>query len=768
MKFKVFLITVLLYSSAGFSQNSLLWQGYFSYFQVNGIAETSTSVIASSENAVFSKNLITNELKTLNSVDGLKAEAISAIYKSTSKNITFIGNTNGLLLLVMSDGSILYKNGILAELPVPLNIKKINHFTEFGNKIYISADYGITVFDLTTLEFGDTYYIGNGGAQTRILQTTILNNDLYAVTDFAGIKKISLSNQNAVDYNQWITFDGGFWSGITTFNNQIIGLNTDGNVSRYNGTSFISFLNLFQAGLNIRTANDKLVITSVNKVYVFNPSFQQVALVQNTQFLPIDVKFSCATVVNNELFIATSNNGLFSTSLSNVTVFSNITPSGPLNNQIFRVKKSASALYALYGAYSRDYNPYVNGGPGAFPVNKFSAAGWTVLPYANLLGAKSLSNIAFNPNNENQFYVSSYFSGLLKVTNDVATDLFTYNNTGANGLESLIVAGDPSYKDVRINGPAFDKSGNLWMTNNRVQRTLKVLKNDGQWQSYDLGAVISTPTNDDNGILVIDKNNTKWLSTYQNGVVGFNENLGNKLLACKSDPTGNLPDVDVRCLAIDTKNQLWIGTSRGLRYLPSVDSFTNDTELKSKSIIILEDGLAQELFFDQFIFDIAVDGANRKWISTAGSGVYLVSPNGQETIYHFTKEDSPLPNNNVVDIEIDGVSGEVYFVTEKGMVSFKGIATKASDNLENVFVYPNPVRPEYLDTVKISGLTNKSIVKITDIEGNLVFEKTSEGGTIEWDTTAFGNYKVASGVYMILISGQDGIETKVKKVMIIR
>ena len=768
MKFKVFLITVLLYSSAGFSQNSLLWQGYFSYFQVNGIAETSTSVIASSENAVFSKNLITNELKTLNSVDGLKAEAISAIYKSTSKNITFIGNTNGLLLLVMSDGSILYKNGILAELPVPLNIKKINHFTEFGNKIYISADYGITVFDLNSLEFGDSYYIGNGGAQTRILQTTILNNDLYAVTDFAGIKKISLSNQNAVDYNQWITFDGGFWSGITTFNNQIIGLNTDGNVSRYNGTSFISFLNLFQAGLNIRTANDKLVITSVNKVYVFNPSFQQVALVQNTQFLPIDVKFSCATVVNNELFIATSNNGLFSTSLSNVTVFSNITPSGPLNNQIFRVKKSASALYALYGAYSRDYNPYVNGGPGAFPVNKFSAAGWTVLPYANLLGAKSLSNIAFNPNNENQFYVSSYFSGLLKVTNDVATDLFTYNNTGANGLESLIVAGDPSYKDVRINGPAFDKSGNLWMTNNRVQRTLKVLKNDGQWQSYDLGAVISTPTNDDNGILVIDKNNTKWLSTYQNGVVGFNENLGNKLLACKSDPTGNLPDVDVRCLAIDTKNQLWIGTSRGLRYLPSVDSFTNDTELKSKSIIILEDGLAQELFFDQFIFDIAVDGANRKWISTAGSGVYLVSPNGQETIYHFTKEDSPLPNNNVVDIEIDGVSGEVYFVTEKGMVSFKGIATKASDNLENVFVYPNPVRPEYLDTVKISGLTNKSIVKITDIEGNLVFEKTSEGGTIEWDTTAFGNYKVASGVYMILISGQDGIETKVKKVMIIR
>ena len=768
MNKKLILAALVLFWGTTFSQNNLLWQGYFSYFQITGLAETTNSVIASSENALFTKNLNTNELKTINSIDGLKAESISALYKSNSKNITFVGNTNGLLLLVQADGSLLYKNGILTELPVPATIKKINHFTEYNNKIYISADYGITVFDLQTLEFGDSYYIGNGGAQTRILQTTVLNNELYAVTDFAGIKKINVDNPNAIDYNQWTVFDIGFWAGITTFNNQIVGLNTDGNVARYNGSVFVPFINLFQAGIDIRTADSKLIVSTVNKIYVFNTAFQQIAQVQNSQFLPLNVKFRCATIVNNEIFIATLNNGLFSTSIANPTTFINTTPSGPLSNQIFRVKKSSSSLYALYGAYSRDYNPYVNGGPGAFDINKYSASGWSIIPYASLLGAKSLSNIAFNPSNENQFYASSYFSGLLKVTNDIATNLYTYNNTGTTGLESLIVANDPNYKDVRINGPAFDKAGNLWMTNNLVQRTLKVFKNDGQWQSYDLSAVISSPTTENNGILVIDKNSTKWLCTAKNGVVGFNENLGNKLLACKSDPVGNLPDVYVRCLAIDTKNQLWIGTSRGLRYLPSVDSFLNDTELKSRSIIILENDLAQELFFDQFILDIAVDGANRKWISTAGTGVYLVSPNGQETIYHFTKDDSPLPNNNVIDIEIDGGTGEVFFVTEKGMVSFKGIATSASNDLENVYVYPNPVRPDYLDTVKISGLTNKSIIKITDIEGNLVFEKTSEGGTIEWDTTAFGNYKVASGVYMILISDKDGEQTKVKKVMIIR
>ena len=102
------------------------------------------------------------------------------------------------------------------------------------------------------------------------------------------------------------------------------------------------------------------------------------------------------------------------------------------------------------------------------------------------------------------------------------------------------------------------------------------------------------------------------------------------------------------------------------------------------------------------------------------------------------------------------------------MISFKGVATGANDDLSNVYVYPNPVRPTYSGTVKVAGLLDKANVKITDIEGNLVFETTSEGGTIEWDTTAFGKYKVASGVYMVFISAQDGGETKVKKVMIIR
>jgi hypothetical protein len=190
--------------------------------------------------------------------------------------------------------------------------------------------------------------------------------------------------------------------------------------------------------------------------------------------------------------------------------------------------------------------------------------------------------------------------------------------------------------------------------------------------------------------------------------------------------------------------------------------------LTATNIVIQEGDLAQELFYQQTIQDIYVDGSNNKWVSIADAGVFQVSSNGQRTLHRFTKENSPLPSNNVLDIEIDEVSGEVFFATDKGTVSFLGSSTKGSDNLENAYVYPNPVRPEYTGTVKIAGLMDKVNLKITDIEGNLVFETTSQGGTVEWDTTAFGKYKVASGVYMIFISSNDAAETTVKKIMIIR
>jgi hypothetical protein len=763
---KIVLFYFLLFNSIGFSQEELLWQGYFSYNSIKDLAASSSTLYAGSENALFFKNTTTQILSTINSIDGFKPDAISAIYYSQQKNILFVGNTNGLLLLVLSDGRILQKRGIIDEIPVSPLIKAINHFYEYEDKVYLSCDYGISAFNLNTLEFGDTYNIGNNGQNGKVFQTTVFNNEIYAVTLFDGIKKASVTNPNLVDYNQWIVFNAGSWNGILTFENQLIVANYP-NLYKNDGTNFTLITTLSENINKLTVSSNYIVAQTLTKVYVFNQALQQVAVVQSSQVNEPNVTFTSALALNEVLYIGTNKIGVVAFPLNNPLSFEVIKPDGPVQNNIFRIKKSSTTLWALYGKYDREYNPYYPPfGLGQFPISTYNVEnGWGIIPYSDLFGAKSLSNITFKPNNENELYVSSYYSGLLKIENEVPTTLYNVSNTGTNGLQGI-----PGQvpDDIRINGPAFDKNGNLWMTNNYTVKPLKVLRANAQWDSYDLSEIIQESNVESFGILAVDKNNTKWLPTTRNGLVGFNEGLNNKSIAIKSGTEGNLPENDVRCLAIDNRNQLWIGTTKGLRIIQSVDQFVNQDEIQTRSIIILENDLAQELFFEQFIIDIAVDGANRKWVSIADSGVYLVSSNGQETIYHFTKEDSPLPNNNVNDIEIDEVTGEVFFATDKGLVSFKGTATKPKDDLSDVYVYPNPVRPEFSGTVKISGLTNRANIKITDVTGNLVHETTSQGGTIEWDTTAFGSYKVASGVYMIFIAAEDGIETTVKKVMIVR
>ena len=84
-----------------------------------------------------------------------------------------------------------------------------------------------------------------------------------------------------------------------------------------------------------------------------------------------------------------------------------------------------------------------------------------------------------------------------------------------------------------------------------------------------------------------------------------------------------------------------------------------------------------------------------KWVGTIGSGIFYFSPNGQQTIYHFTKENSPLPSNNINDISINPTNGKVYFATDQGLASFNTGGSSISENFSNSFVFPNPVRPQF-------------------------------------------------------------------------
>ena len=752
----------LLCLQIGFAQNSMLWQGYFSYNDIRDLSQSATAIYAASENALFSKNTSTNQIKTTNTIDGLSGQTITSLYYSPTFNKSLVGYENGLMIVINeADGSMLNIVDIISK-QLPANLKKINHFMEYKGIVYVSCDFGIVQFNLATMQFGDTYFIGNNGTETSVLQTTVFNDFIYAATP-NGIRRADINNKNLVDYNRWTQIATGSWSSIETFDAELVAINTSGYIHRYSSVSntFTGYLQLPQAAVDMRMAENYLIITTTSSVYVYNKQMALVRQINSSQIEGSVSTFTCATSIGYVIYIGTKENGMYSTTISNSLAFENNTPTGPYRNNIFALQATTTSLWAVYGNYSIFYNPYPL---DSYGISKFSEAGWLNIPYEKVLGAKSLVRIAVNPNNENEVYIGASYSGMLKVVNDIPSVLYNQNNSGLEQITSI-----PNYfNDVRINGVAFDKVGNLWVNNSAVNNGIKVLKTNGTWQSFSTKQILINVDNCSFGRIAIDKYGTKWIATSTDGIIGFNENGTVLKKITMGADNGNLPNVDARVATPDNNNQLWIGTTKGLRVLSNINSFQTDSQLTTKPIIILEDGLAQELLYEQFIMDIVVDGANNKWIGTVDSGVFLVSPNGQETKYHFTTKNSPLPSDEINDIDINTKTGEVFIATAKGLVSFKGIATAGSEDLKNVFVYPNPVRPEYEGTVKITGLLNKATVKITDIEGNLVYETTSEGGTIEWDTTAFGKYKVASGVYMIFISAQDGIETTVKKVMIVR
>ncbi|RYZ81029.1 MAG: ABC transporter substrate-binding protein, partial [Proteobacteria bacterium] len=207
------LFFTFLVTSLAFSQSNSGWKGYFSYSEIKDVAQSPTRFYAASENALFSKDATSGVIKTTNTVDGLSSEVISAVYFSPTLNKTIIGYENGLVNVINTDGSVRKVVDIINK-QLPPNIKRVNHFSEFNGIIYISCDFGICQYNLATLQFGDTYYIGTGPAEVAVKQTTVFDGIIYAAVPSVGIKRADVNNPNLIDANQWSTVINGLWTGV--------------------------------------------------------------------------------------------------------------------------------------------------------------------------------------------------------------------------------------------------------------------------------------------------------------------------------------------------------------------------------------------------------------------------------------------------------------------------------------------------------------------------------------------------------------------------
>lgn len=229
------------------------------------------------------------------------------------------------------------------------------------------------------------------------------------------------------------------------------------------------------------------------------------------------------------------------------------------------------------------------------------------------------------------------------------------------------------------------------------------------------------------------------------------------------DQDGNTANPEyIYCTTEDKNGKVWIGTSQGIFYMNPVAGIDGNSIIYRPKVP-RNDGTnyADYLLDSDQINAIAVDHANRKWIATDMSGVYLVSAGGDRIIQHFDTSNSPLPSNRVTAVACDNNDNTVYFGTLSGILSYKGDASPASEDYDGIYAYPNPVRPDYTGLITITGLMDDSLVKIADTTGNVLYQARSEGGMVTWDGCNRSGQRVSSGVYYVYASvGGDNRQSK--------
>ena len=748
------------------------WKTYLSYYSTNLVEESSERVYAVAEGALFSYGKEDNSLKTY-----YKGQELS------DNTIAFIryNRQTASLLIVYENANIdlLTESGAVVNLPYLANSttfgnKQINQVTLHEQYAYLSTAFGILVVDMRKQEIKETYNL-----QANIIACAVLNNTLYAATNdsesYGGNLLQGSLNDNLLDRGNWRSAsidklgDGESLTGLATFGNHLFCLIKEKGLYQEEGGTWSAWME--KSGLSsLKVVGEQLACIGT-QLYLFsaNRSYETLNVAVN------DV----STYQTNQFWIAEGTKGLRAIQRKATNSFEAlnepITLNGPYSNSAFDMLFQNNQLYMIPGGKALG-NGRRFGLRGA--IMRYDLDQWSCITPAETKAQlnktpRDYTSIAITTNEagDELIYTTSFGDGVVEYTNGVATKLYDEKNSPIEN------AGGFSNYYCYMDGAAFDKAGNLWVTNSEVSNAIKILDKEGNWHAMNVPALRNLYTIND---ILVTSNDDKWINvprvTPKIVVIKHGESLdeaeSNEFVSF-TDTDGNLfTPSNYTCMAEDKNGYVWVGTNRGAIYFtrPTLAAEENTASLRCNRVK-LENEESGELYYfldNVFVTTIKVDQGNQKWIGTQDYGVYVLSSDNSTIVHQFNTSNSPLLSDNIYDIEINNETGEVFIGTDKGLNSYLGEATEGKADYSDVYAYPNPVRPEYQDKVNIVGLMSDSNVKITDISGHLIYQTKSLGGQATWNCRNYKGERVASGVYLVLAATPEGKESVVTKIIIIK
>ena len=735
------------------------WRDELVYRNAYGVTASANKVYCATDLSMYSVDIADLSLQKLTTVNGLSDVQTRLVAYSQEHDLLVICYSNSNID-IMKNGEIINISDIQRKSIV--GDKAIYNIYLRGNYAYLACGFGIVVLDVTRNEIKDTYYIGPNGTQ---IQVNDLNSDgvyLYAATG-TGVYRADINDPFLADFNRWHLISpeeglfGGNYVDVEFFNNGMLASKED-SVFQFNGSTWNLYF--FRSGLDVRkmeVSSGELIMCHIGsagtRITTINASGSIDSVITSQPYQ--------AVKVNDVLWIADLYNGLEKYSNG---AFEFIYPNGPWTSRVFdmAVNSNNHNVYVAPGGWNSSY---------AFTFNQdgfFTRIDgwWNHYNYVNtpiLTDSFDIVCVTVNPA-DNHVFFGSYWNGIIEWDDDLGiVNQFDETNSSLSGTNGDILR-------VKAADIAFDTRGNMWVSNLGALVPVVARKADGTW--YDFQPPFSIDQYWITGIAPDDYGQV-WFVLPRQGVMVFNYGSS---IEDKSDDqykklinvpgSGNLPTLQVNCLAKDLDGTIWVGTESGVAvfYCPG-DIFT-EFGCEAQQIIVNSEGYNGYLLATENVKRIVVDGANRKWIAT-DNGVWLFSDDGTELILQFNTDNSPLFSNFINALDVDQVTGEVWIGTESGILVYRGDATNGSSSTCAPLVFPNPVRETYDGPIAISGVVANADVKITDTQGTLIYRTQALGGQVIWDGKGYDGERARTGVYLVWASNNDGSLTCITKLLII-
>lgn len=719
------------------------WRTHFSYQQINYIVTAGGRIYCAARNGLFYLDKSDNSLNVLSKADGLSDAGVTAMAYESSSDALLIAYSSGVVDLLTGNR--------ITSFPLIRDAsqdEQIHHILFTGSTAYLSTDRGVRVLEIQAgkkpaIQIIESYInLSETGDQLPIFSSTIAQDSLFLATE-EGILAASLSpHTNRQDFRSWRRFgtEQNIPSQpvrfITSIEDRVYaGLDNSGLYLYHDNQWQLTGIRTEQTFRSLRTAHDALVMVLGDTVILYQHQTSttiESSLITQPHDAVIDMQ--------GTLWIGDHDNGLVKKQGSS---FANFFPEGPGSDQIGKLKYLNKRILALKEKSSTE---------GAFYV--FKEGDWTNHSSGDGLPASTtppLLDVAFDAASETYFF-ASFGAGVLQwdgeedfILIDAGSDGSTLQN---NQITSLAI-----------------REQTLWIANFSASASLHALElTEGRWKDFSFSTqpppypLKMILTEDGNPWVLL--NDSPLPASSGNELMVLHPEDEKYLFLKKEIASAEWPGGEITDIIQDQDGQIWIGGNAGVAFFPNPWG------------IFSEAGLVKPIFDKQFLLlgeyvtAIAVDGGNRKWIGTR-NGLWLFDEAGQSLISHFTTANSPLVSNVIIDISINDADGEVFIATDRGLVSYRGTATRGRQEHQSLKIFPNPVLSDFSGQVGIQGLVSGATVKITSISGTLVRQLKAEGGMAAWDIRDYRGGRVGTGVYLIFSASADGEETFIGKIAII-